>query len=169
MFHPSVPLRDRLQPHLSRLCVGPVVIHCALEKKNHGYGPDAGQTSRLSVSGAKRSALIDFPPQVLFPQACISRTHAAPQHDKTNSDHPVKPCWKNRPTLKLWREFSPDSERERSDHSTLAPSRFSAKSPQILGNFRARPGLRPCLRKGKWCRKGDRESERLWGFTAWYP
>jgi hypothetical protein len=25
------------------------------------------------------------------------------------------------------------------------------------------------LRKGKWCRKGDRESERLWGFTAWYP
>ena len=26
-------------------------------------------------------------------------------------DHCVKPCWKNRPTLKLWRE-SPDSERK---------------------------------------------------------
>jgi hypothetical protein len=87
MFHPSVPLRDRLQPHLSRLCAGPVVIHCALEKKNHGYGPDAGQTSRLSVSGAKRSALIDFPPQVLLPQACISPTHAASPHNKPIQVH----------------------------------------------------------------------------------
>jgi hypothetical protein len=31
---------------------------------------------------------------------------------KTISDQRVKPCWKNRPTLKLWREFAA-SERKR--------------------------------------------------------
>ena len=31
---------------------------------------------------------------------------------KTISDQRIKPCWKNRPTLKLWREFA-DSERKR--------------------------------------------------------
>jgi len=51
----------------------------------------------------------DFPPPVPFPQASISPTHAAPQHNKTHSDQRLKPWWKNRPTLKLWRE-SPDSE-----------------------------------------------------------
>ena len=110
IFHLSVPLRERLHPP-SPLCVGPVVMHCALEKKNHGHGQDAGQTSRLSVLGARRSALIDLPPQALFPQACVLQTHAAPQHNKTDSDQRLKPCWKNRPTLKLWRE-SPDSERK---------------------------------------------------------
>ena len=116
--HLSVPLRDRLHPHLSRLCVGPVVMHCALEKKNHGHGQYAGQTSRLSVLGTKRSALIDLPPQVLFPQACILQTHAAPQHNKTDSDQCVKPWWRIRPTLRLWRE-SPDSERK---SPTIPPS-----------------------------------------------
>jgi hypothetical protein len=48
------------------------------------------------------------------------------------------------------------------DHSAPAPSRFLAKSPQILGNFQAHPGLRACLRKGRWRRKGNRESNRLW-------
>jgi hypothetical protein len=51
----------------------------------------------------------DFPPPVPFPQASISPTHAAPQHNKTHSDQRLKPWWKNRPTLKVWRE-SPDSE-----------------------------------------------------------
>ena len=31
----------------------------------------------------------------------------------------------------------------------------------MLGNFQAHPGLRACLRKGKWRRKGDRESESI--------
>jgi hypothetical protein len=31
---------------------------------------------------------------------------------KTISDQRVKPCWKNRPTLKHWREFA-GSERKR--------------------------------------------------------
>ncbi len=48
------------------------------------------------------------------------------------------------------------------DHSALTLSRFLAKSPQMLGNLQAQPGLRACLRKGKWRRKGNRESERLW-------
>ena len=130
--HLSVPLRDRLHPHLSRLCVGPVVMHCALEKKNHGHGQDAGQTSRLSVLGARRSALIDLPPQVLFPQACILQTHAAPQHNKTDSDQCVKPWWRIRPTLRLWRE-SPDSERK---SPTIPPPHhqgFWRKARKYLG------------------------------------
>jgi hypothetical protein len=32
--------------------------------------------------------------------------------DKTISNQRVKPCWKNRPTLKLWREPG-DSEKKR--------------------------------------------------------
>ncbi len=48
------------------------------------------------------------------------------------------------------------------DHSAFAPSRFPAKSPQILGIFQAHPGLRACLRKGKWRSKGNCESNRLW-------
>ena len=46
-----------------------------------------------------------------IPQASILPTHAAAQHKKTYSDQRVKPCWKNQPTLKLWRE-SHDSERK---------------------------------------------------------
>jgi hypothetical protein len=56
-------------------------------------------------------APINFPPPVPFPQAAISPTHAASQHKKTISDQYAKPCWKNQPTLKLWRE-PPDSERK---------------------------------------------------------
>jgi hypothetical protein len=52
-----------------------------------------------------------FPPPVPFPQASISPTHAASQHNEISVNQYVKPCWKNRPTLKLWRE-SPDSERK---------------------------------------------------------
>jgi hypothetical protein len=48
------------------------------------------------------------------------------------------------------------------NHSALAPSRFLAKSPQMLGNFQAHPGLRACLRKEKWRRKGSRKDETLW-------
>jgi hypothetical protein len=48
------------------------------------------------------------------------------------------------------------------NYSAFAPSRFLAKSPQILGKFEALSGLRACLRKGRWRRKGDRESNRLW-------
>ncbi len=54
---------------------------------------------------------LNSPPPVPFPKASISPTHAAPQHKKTISDQRVKPCWKNRPTLKLWRETL-DSERK---------------------------------------------------------
>jgi hypothetical protein len=54
---------------------------------------------------------LNFLPPVPFPPASISPTHAAPQHNKVHSDQHVKPCWKNQPTLKLWRE-SPDSERK---------------------------------------------------------
>ena len=32
----------------------------------------------------------------------------------------------------------------------------------MLENFQAHPGLRACLRKGKWRRKGNRKEERLW-------
>ena len=46
-------------------------------------------------------------------------------------------------------------------HSAPAPSRFLAKSPQILGNIQAHPGLRACLRKGRWRRKGNREGNLL--------
>jgi hypothetical protein len=60
---------------------------------------------------ATQSHASDFPPPVPFPQAFISPIHAAPQHKKIHSDQCVRPCWKNRPTLKLWRE-SPDSERK---------------------------------------------------------
>jgi hypothetical protein len=65
-------------------------------------GKESPETSGFSLS---------FPPPVPFPQASISPTHAAPQHKKTISDQRVKPWWKNRPTLKLWRE-SRDSERK---------------------------------------------------------
>jgi hypothetical protein len=54
---------------------------------------------------------INFPSSVPIAQASISPTHAAAQHSKNQSDQRVKPWWKNRPTLKLWRE-SPDSERK---------------------------------------------------------
>jgi hypothetical protein len=53
----------------------------------------------------------NFPPPVPFPGASISPTHAAPQHNKIILYQYFKPCWKNRLTLKLWRE-SPDSERK---------------------------------------------------------
>jgi hypothetical protein len=33
--------------------------------------------------------------------------------DKTISDQRVKPCWKNRPTLKLWREFAGQEKKRR--------------------------------------------------------
>jgi hypothetical protein len=52
-----------------------------------------------------------FRPQFHSPKAFISPTHAASQHRKTISDQCLKPCWKNRLTLKLWRE-SPESERK---------------------------------------------------------
>jgi hypothetical protein len=52
------------------------------------------------------------------------------------------------------------------DHSALALSRFLAKNPQILGNLEAPAGLRACLRKGKWRRKGNCESECLWALLS---
>ena len=55
---------------------------------------------------------------------------------------------------------------EKPDHSAPAPSRFLAKSPQILGNFQAHPGLRACLRKGRWRRKGNWKSESLWSLRS---
>jgi hypothetical protein len=61
---------------------------------------------------------INFPPPVPFPQASISPTHAALQHNKTYSDQRVKPCWKTWPNLELWRE-SPDSETK---SPTIPPS-----------------------------------------------
>jgi hypothetical protein len=39
---------------------------------------------------------------------------------KTISDQRVKPCWKNRPTLKLWREFA-DPEKKRQNISLEHP------------------------------------------------
>ncbi len=51
-------------------------------------------------------------------------------------------------------------------------SLFLAKSPQIFRNFWPHSRLRVCFRKGKWRRKGDRESERLWvqgGDPVLYP
>ena len=33
----------------------------------------------------------------------------------------------------------------------------------MLGNFKAHPGLRACLRKGKWRSNGNRKGETLWG------
>ena len=60
----------------------------------------------------------DSPPPVPFPQASVSPTHAAPQHQYIILDQRIKPCWKNRLTLRLWRE-SPDSERK---SSTIPPS-----------------------------------------------
>jgi hypothetical protein len=64
------------------------------------------------AEGSKTSGLsLNFPPPVPLPQASISPTHAAPQQKKTISNQRIKPCWKNRPTLKLWRK-SPDSERK---------------------------------------------------------
>jgi hypothetical protein len=60
---------------------------------------------------ATQSHASDFPPPGPFPQAFISPTYAASQQNKTHSDQRVKPCRKNRPTLKVWRE-STDSERK---------------------------------------------------------
>ncbi len=60
-------------------------------------------------------------------------------------------------------EMFPDRLLEKKpDHSASAPSRFLAKSPQTLGNFKAHPGLRACFGKGRWRRKGNRKEERLW-------
>jgi hypothetical protein len=38
---------------------------------------------------------------------------------KTISDQRLKPCWKNRPTLKLWREFAGSEKKRRN----VAPMR----------------------------------------------
>ena len=78
-----------------------------LEKGKYGVGKPTGAASEIRNLGVQPR----FPPPVPLPQASISPTHAAAQHKKTISDQRVKPCWKNRPTLKLWRE-SPDSERK---------------------------------------------------------
>jgi hypothetical protein len=67
-----------------------------------------------------------------IPQASISPTHAAPQHNKTHSDQRVKPCWKNQPTLKLWRE-SPDSERESPTIPPLHHQGFWQKARKCSG------------------------------------
>jgi hypothetical protein len=67
-----------------------------------------GQGCRLQNLGVQ--PFFQFPaptaPPVHFPTT-LHRSTA-----KTISDQSVKPCWKNRPTLKLWREFA-DSERKR--------------------------------------------------------
>ncbi|MCA3313589.1 MAG: hypothetical protein ING06_10965 [Roseomonas sp.] len=69
---------------------------------------------------------------VPFPGASISPTHAAPQHNKTHSDQCVKPCRKNRPTLKLWRE-SPDSERKSPTIPSLHHQGFWPKARKYSG------------------------------------
>jgi hypothetical protein len=51
-------------------------------------------------------------------------------------------------------------------YSVLAPSRFLAKSLQILGNLQAHPGQRACFGKGRWRRKGNRESNLLWALFS---
>ena len=75
---------------------------------------------------------INFPPPVPFPRAFISPTHAASQHNKTHSDQCVKPCWKNRSTLKLWRE-SPDSERKSPTIPPLHHQGFWRKARKYSG------------------------------------
>jgi hypothetical protein len=39
--------------------------------------------------------------------------HAAPQHEKTILYQCVTPCWKNRLTLKLWRDFAGSEKKRR--------------------------------------------------------
>ena len=58
-------------------------------------------------------------------------------------------------------ERTPRFGEKKPDHSASAPSRFLAKSPQMLGNFKAPAGLRASLRNGRWRRKGNRQRETL--------
>ena len=47
-------------------------------------------------------------------------------------------------------------------YSDTAPATQISKPLRKHGNFKAHPGLRACLRKGRWRRKGNREGNRLW-------
>jgi hypothetical protein len=57
-------------------------------------------------------SLINFPVSAPTAPPVHSPTTLHRSINKTISDQHVKPCWKNRPTLKLWREFA-DSEKKR--------------------------------------------------------
>ena len=72
------------------------------------------QTGRLDKETSETSGFsLTFPfsaptaPPVHFPTA-LHRSIA-----KTSSGQRVKPCWKNRPTLKLWREFAVSEKKRR--------------------------------------------------------
>ena len=97
---------------------------------------------------ATRRRASDFPPPVSLPQASISPTYAAPQHNKTPSDQRVKPCWKTRPTLKLWRE-SPDSERKCPTIPPLRHQGFWPKARKYSGISKPTQGWEHvCVRGG---------------------
>jgi hypothetical protein len=78
---------------------------------------------RTKASGRRFGWTVEAAPKnlVVPDQLSLFSPTAPPVHfpttlyriiDKTILDQHVKPCWKNRPTLKLWREFAA-SERKR--------------------------------------------------------
>jgi transposase InsO family protein len=116
------PLRDALLlPEIKRVHKAHFQV-CGAQKLWHELGRDDFSVARCTVvrrmrthgiEGAVRgkpqphfSVSAPTAPSVHFP-TMLHRSIA-----KTISDQCVKPCWKNRPTLKLWREFV-DSERKR--------------------------------------------------------
>ena len=87
---------------------GSLPFSAAIRKDDSKARMGTGQGSRLQNLGVQ--PFFQFPgptaPAVHFPTT-LHRSIA-----KTISDQRVKPCWKNRPTLKLWRELG-DLERKR--------------------------------------------------------
>jgi hypothetical protein len=89
---------------------------------------DTGAASGIRNLGVQPqfSAPGSIPPGIYF------TTHAAMQHKKIHSNQFLRPCWKNRPTLKLWRE-SPDSERKSRTIPSLHHQGFWHKASKYSG------------------------------------
>jgi hypothetical protein len=57
--------------------------------------------------------LINFPVSAPTASAIHFPTTLHRSINKAISDQRIKPCWKNRPTLKLWREFAVSEKKRR--------------------------------------------------------
>ncbi len=123
------------------------------------------------MSALGRGGLSNLAVQARFP---LSAPTAPPVHfpttlhrsiAKTTSDQCVKPCWKNRPTLKLWREFGV-SERKRRNIPLEHPQGHQKKLC-FQGDLGGRLGRKPG--SARWRLEQEREPKRrnsLWPAVA---
>ena len=86
---------------------GSLPFSAAISKADSKARMGTGQGRRLQNLGVQ--PLFQFLDPTAPPVHLPTTLHRS--IDKTISDQRVKPYWKNRPTLKLWREFG-DSERK---------------------------------------------------------